>query len=332
VSASPTESDVDDMAIQTEHNPGGNKKGATAESSPETQPKRDRSAAPVSHRGGGPSTLKGKRRSSQNATKHGVFSKSPVIDNECEEDWIEHWEGYRKSFQPQGSVEELHVSQMALNRWQRLREERWMAEKLQLQFKGIEHCNRQSIDPKMDLPEDEAAWAASSPTAAMIVLELLEESDPHAIVPPKAVVSFLLAYERVTGSFDLFAELGSLRAQDHDQGPFDPYAISVGQIHGWIQLAARGLGVSDRFVIDGIETEIRTAFHHELLRQNDLARRDEILSADALVLNGVDFAGHERRVNLLDKEYERNLKWLEVSQRARGGALPPPIRLHHSEG
>ena len=325
------------MAIQTEPNAGGEENEATlAPSSPEATPKAaDGSSTPVSNRSGGPRTPKGKRRSSRNATKHGVFSKSPVISDEREEDWIAHFEGYRESFQPQGRDEEIHVGQMALNRWQRLREERWMAEKLQLQFEAIDHRSRQSIDPAMmDLPEDEAAWWDSSPVAAMLVVNLLDGSDQDVIVPAKTACSFMLAYQRFRGSVEHVLgpihPTGSAFQEPMPALP-DPSAVTVGQLRGWVELAAQTTGLSERLVLAGIEAEIGRAFLHQQLRQNDDRRRDEILRADALVLTSADSHDHERRVNFLDKEYDRLVNRLEVSQRARtGAALPPPVRLHRS--
>ncbi len=186
----------------------------------------------------------------------------------------------------------------------------------------------------MDLPEDEAAWWDSSPVAAMVAVKLLRESDPDAIVPAKAAVSFVLAYERFTGAFELFTAANRPRGpvpQDSDAGQLDPYAVTVGTLRKWVELAARAIRLPDTCILDAIEGEIMTAFLHQELRENDNRRRDEILRTDALVLVSADSAAHERRVNLLNKEYDQLVNRLEVSQRARtGAALPPPVRVHRS--
>src|SRR5664280_3352149 len=180
------------MAIKPEPEVSSeNERGGPAPPSQGPVPMPESPTTALGDRGGGPRTSEGKRRSSQNATKHGVFSKRPTIGDERDEDWIEHRAGMRESFQPQGRNEDLLVDQLALNRWQRLREECWMTEKLQLRLEGVDHCSRRSIDPElMGLPEDEAAWWHSDPTAAQAAAILLREGDLSAMVPFDAVASY----------------------------------------------------------------------------------------------------------------------------------------------
>jgi hypothetical protein len=100
---------------------GGKKMNATAPSKlVEGSP-----GAPVRKRGGGPKTPAGKARSSKNATKVGTYAKSPVIGDESQEDWEEFLDGLRASLCPQGTYEERLVDDIALNRQQRARLDRW---------------------------------------------------------------------------------------------------------------------------------------------------------------------------------------------------------------
>ena len=85
-------------------------------------------------------------------------------------------------------------------------------------------------------------------------------------------------------------------------------------------------------VLAEIEHEIWMAQIHEMQREIEDRRRTELERIDALVLNEADFAGHQRWSPSYDKEHERLLKQLELSQRARGGSLPPPIRVQRSKG
>ena len=157
-------------------------------------------STPPRSRGGGPKTVQGKRRSSRSSTKHGIHAKSPVIGDEREKDWVAHWEGYRTSFEPVGHHEESLVRAIALNRLQYGREECWMTETLQLQFEGIEHQNRQSVEPdEMGLPEDEVAWWDHDPWAAMAASVLLQAGDLDAVVPFESLVAYLVAFRRFTG-------------------------------------------------------------------------------------------------------------------------------------
>ena len=143
-------------------------------------------------------------------------------------------------------------------------------------------------------------------------------------MPFLCLASYLTAFERCTGRVHPRAWLGV-------QGEPDLDAVTVGQVLEGVDEAAQAAGCARHQVLTAVEHEIMQARIHEVLRESDDRRRMGIERTDALVLNEADFAGHERRVNFLDKEHERLLKQLELSQRARGGALPPPIRLQRSE-
>jgi hypothetical protein len=70
---------------------------------------------------GGPRSPEGKAKSSKNATKAGIFSKSPVLGDERRKDWGALRQGLWDSFQPFGYLEEMLVDELALNRQQKAR-------------------------------------------------------------------------------------------------------------------------------------------------------------------------------------------------------------------
>ena len=279
-------------------------------------------------RGGGPMTPEGKRRSSRNAIKHGIYSKLPLIGDEREEDRVEIVKGMLDSFEPGNWNEESIVQQLAQNRWQRHRAERWMHEKLNLQQVSVDHWNRQSIDPMMmDLPEDEKAWWHSDPSAAIAAARLLRGGPPDEVLSMDEVASYLTAFERCTR---VKHPRGWISTVD-DAGYPNVDAVSIAQVLEGVDLAAKAAGFTRRKMLAIIEIEIKWAILHRAMRRNEDHHRREIRLVDALALSESDFAFYERWVTLLDKEYDRLLKRLETAQRARLGALPAPIRLHHSE-
>ena len=65
----------------------------------------------------GPRTVVGKKRSSRNAVKFGIFSKATLIKGECQSDYRLLLEGFWKSWQPVGKDEELLVEKLASISW-----------------------------------------------------------------------------------------------------------------------------------------------------------------------------------------------------------------------
>jgi hypothetical protein len=70
----------------------------------------------------GPVTRAGKAVSSRNATKHAIFSQSPVIPEfETEKDWQAHRAYFIDDLAPIGALEEALVERLVLTLWQQQR-------------------------------------------------------------------------------------------------------------------------------------------------------------------------------------------------------------------
>ena len=308
------------MTVNIEHEQGGETPAPRNQVDPSTTSSRPR--------GGGPRTPDGKRRSSQNATKHGIYAKSQIIKDEQDDDWLEHMAGMRESFQPQDYYQDTVVEQLAFNRWQRHREDRWLTETLQHQADAVEHYTRASFDPElMGLPEDEAAWWSSDPFDAHQAMELLRLGSPADTIPPLLVASFLTAFKRATN----MEHPRNWPASANDPTVPDLEAVTVRHVLEGVEVAATAMKTDVFHVLARIDSEIDDALVHQMVRRADDQRNKAIMRTNALVLNDADFASHERRIAHLDKEYDRLLHRLEVAQRARGGALPPPIRVKIDE-
>lgn len=70
-----------------------------------------------SPRSRGPRTPAGKRRSSQNAIRHGVFSRVILLYSESRQEYYAMLEGLREVFQPKGKLEEILVEKLAVITW-----------------------------------------------------------------------------------------------------------------------------------------------------------------------------------------------------------------------
>jgi len=69
----------------------------------------------------GPRTEQGKQRASQNATKHGIFSKVIVLKNESRTEYGRLVARLWESLQPEGALEELLVEKIATITWRKRR-------------------------------------------------------------------------------------------------------------------------------------------------------------------------------------------------------------------
>lgn len=65
----------------------------------------------------GPKTAEGKRRSSQNARRHGLFGQTALLDSESPDDFVALRDAYLAEFDPQGPAETHLVMEMANAQW-----------------------------------------------------------------------------------------------------------------------------------------------------------------------------------------------------------------------
>ena len=69
----------------------------------------------------GPRLTKGKKRSSRNALKNGIFSKSLILGSESRGEYQLLLNGVRKDLQPEGTVESALVESIAFLLWRKRR-------------------------------------------------------------------------------------------------------------------------------------------------------------------------------------------------------------------
>jgi hypothetical protein len=69
----------------------------------------------------GPRTAAGKRRSSRNSTKHGIFSGNLILDGEIQADFDAVLLDLQTHFQPRGCMEKYLIEQLATQMWRKRR-------------------------------------------------------------------------------------------------------------------------------------------------------------------------------------------------------------------
>lgn len=111
----------------------------------------------------GPRTEEGKRKSSQNALKHGVLAKAILIEGECEQGFLNLCKAYEREYNPQTPTEHSLVNKAVTAQWRALRaaslEAAAITREMQLQAESTEH-------------EDET-------TRAMLAVKALNETSAH---------------------------------------------------------------------------------------------------------------------------------------------------------
>jgi hypothetical protein len=78
----------------------------------------------------GPRTESGKKRSRRKEIKFGIFSKATLLKGESRSELQNMLRGFRKSFVPEGAVEELLVEELVVNSWHQKR--LWLAERAEI--------------------------------------------------------------------------------------------------------------------------------------------------------------------------------------------------------
>jgi hypothetical protein len=69
----------------------------------------------------GPKTPEGKLASSRNSLRHGVLSKTIVLEDESSETFVELLAALQEEHQPETATEEALIENMAVARWRQMR-------------------------------------------------------------------------------------------------------------------------------------------------------------------------------------------------------------------
>ena len=82
-----------------------------------SSPKRKQASQQNGAKSRGPATDEGKARSARNATRHGLLSRTIVLDNEDPKDFRRLLDQHVEKFQPNGDIEHQAIEEMAICQW-----------------------------------------------------------------------------------------------------------------------------------------------------------------------------------------------------------------------
>ena len=151
----------------------------------------------------GPITPEGKKRSSKNALRHGLFAKAIVLDDERKENFTILTRQYRQHFNPTNALEEGLIEEMAGSFWRMRR--LWAIET---------RAMNQKKTPNQNLPIQGAAGDFDPsfglrPPAADPLPDGFNEDDPD---------EYIAAMDRITSSFMSLANTPGFRLVLQHQG------------------------------------------------------------------------------------------------------------------
>jgi hypothetical protein len=199
---------------------------------------------------------------------------------------------------------------------------------VQYQFAGLNHVDRHThTNHYLSLPPDERAWFGSHPDLALECLNALEEDSTDTALEIYQVGPLLLALSIACGLDPKF------------RWPNVPEGQEVGDVEGWnvglvrqcVEAAAARCNMEPERVIKEARREADAAWFHQDLRRQASKHREQLRVARALLPANKELEKFMRYGTYLDKEYDRLMRNLENSQRARANALPPPIRIDIQE-
>jgi hypothetical protein len=263
----------------------------------------------------GPRTAAGKKRSSRNALKSGIFTKSLILESESRAEYQSLLNGVRDDLQPQGTVEALLVEGLVTILWRKRR--LLQAESAEISkvrfFTTLDAFETQQIE----------VWDRyrSGETAGGI---LRPNSNPHLIREAIDILTKLRDVIKESG-FDKDMNpflLKKLYGLDHDgEAPASFYRT-------FLILSGRAIAAQDRnetnvvetlqdAVIDHFNIELTWLEHQEQLRKSLHERKGQFETLAALVPHEdlmdrlVRYEGH------LTRDFDRILNQLEQVQRMR---------------
>ncbi len=270
----------------------------------------------------GPRTEHGKRRSSQNALKSGIFSRATLLKGESRPEYQSLLEGLREALHPEGRLEELLVEKLASISW---RYSRFLvAEGAEIR-KGIE------------FPEP-----IGRGLQAGIAMEIFSRSSP--------LISRVNAREGFECCLGLLAELRSSindSGFDHEldcavlqkiygepRGPYGPQTL-FDKYATWATTASmteeerarEGSATPDeckQFVLEAFDAEINRLKKDQEERESTESNRRKM---EILRLGIPDSRGLDRLLRYeanLERAFDRTLTQLERLQRIRKGQPLPP--------
>ena len=276
----------------------------------------------------GPRTLRGKKRSSKNALKHGIFSKVAVLTSESRADYQDLLGGLQDYWQPEGKMEELLVDKLAVLFWRYKRVTQAETAEIDNVAEFLEQKLRTWQLKNVDTSEDLAAFSkgmlyhTSNSSIIERVVELLEGLR-HRIKDR----GLDLDQDK-----DLLIKIygspvdGEIRSEF-----FFRYAVLALELPkdsktngDWVPRPED----SSRFALRAVDKEIKRLTQSQESCEEDEEKKLEYAAKAAVLPPEGTMERLMRYEASLERSIDRTLTQLERLQRMRAGqAIPPPLKV-----
>jgi len=317
-----------------EHSSGNGSGSANAKESPTLVIERSVSCAKGGSKASGPRTEQGKRRSSRNATKHGVYSEVLILRGESKAQYRVLLAGLHEALQPEGALEELLVEKLATTAWRQRR--------LLLAESAEVGKNMEFVESDKRGREHEAAESLAGVLAPLNRRGLI-----RVMENPEILESCLKMLAEFRGRFK---EIGFCPGSDHfilkkiygdrDQSRlcedlYDSYETwlytSEGSKEERVHQDYDSPEECKRNMLQDIEKEIRRLRRYQKARSSSETTRTQL---EILRHSVPDDSGLDRLLRYeasLDRSFDRTLSQLERLQRMRlGQPVLPKLEVQHS--
>lgn len=264
----------------------------------------------------GPRTASGKRRSSRNARKHGIFAEVLLVPTESKIDYRRLYGRLRENLQPVGALEDILVEKLAVTTW-RLRR-LLSAEKAEIgkttAFLEIDKTDRdltalkQALATRSGLAHE---WdnSLALESSSIQLQELNDQLAQNGFVPEKDMKILEMIYSEPT------------------KDPLKPNLYDMYRAE-LASFCSSGKSAADGACTQKIRTSIgheidRMKFHLEIMREYD----DDRTVFERIRLSVPEQPALDRLIRYetsLERTFDRTLAQLERLQRQRLGYPVPP--------
>jgi hypothetical protein len=300
--------------------------GAKKSSTMKATERADRSAS-AKRKGTGPRTVTGKSRSTQNSTKHGIFSKVVLLKDEPRDEYESMLNGLRNDLQPVGTLEIVLVDKLSALLWRQRRlliaegaEIRKGKEFVEWDAERNNETSAARISGSITNLNGGLVREIANPNILQRCLDLLEElklglmSDGFDIESDKPILTILY---------------GEYREEDWRDTLFHSYLYWVAKGHFPKERDRPkendSLDKCKEQFLEELEAEINRLSRHKKNRALTESERMKIVSLSRSVPDGVQLDRLLRYEVTLDRETDRLLRRLERLQRMRLGQPLPPL-------
>ncbi|MGA7918673.1 MAG: hypothetical protein WCA38_03305 [Candidatus Acidiferrales bacterium] len=270
----------------------------------------------------GPRTAKGKQRSSRNALKRGIFSKSLILESESRAEYQSLLKGVQENLQPQGTVESALVESLAVILWRKRRlvpaESAEISKARFFAAHNAYETQRVEVWDRYRAGETAGGMLRPSPNPFLIQegIDILTKLRDHIekFGFDQNISSFLLKKlygvdhdgEPPAGIYREFAFLFLRSAQAQNQN--EP---------GVVDILKNGM-------VEYFNLELKWLESQQLVRTTLHERKGQYEALAALIPQPDAMDRLVRYETHLSREFDRLLNQLERVQRMRRGQSPPP--------